>query len=86
MNEKGRYIGGVLEELEDLGGTIKNSTEITNIALIQNGEDSAFFRVEGKDFNCGLDVQYGGLTSGKKGWITVSGFGSHIWRFKEKGP
>ena len=59
-------------------------TEITDIVLRPNGTSSAYFMVEGKDFSCGGDVGYLGLTGGDPMWLTFSGYGGHIWRIREK--
>ncbi len=54
------------------------STIITDITLEPNGEDSAYFSVEGEDFSCGFDVHYGGISGGgSDGYITFHGFGGH---------
>ena len=73
------WIGG---QLEDHDGEIM-STEIIGIILKPNGKDSAYFSVEGKDFGCGFDVRYGGITSGEEGWITFSGYAGRTWRIKK---
>ena len=54
------------------------STKITGITLKPNGNDSAFFSVEGEDFGCGFDVADGGLVGGDAGWMSFSGYGGHI--------
>ncbi len=84
VEKKEEFVGGVLE---DFGDSIyrrigfKNSkTKIVDIKLRPNGEDSAFFEVIGKDFSCGFDVEYGGVTTGEEGWITFSGYIGQIFR------
>ena len=79
VDRKVEWIGGILED-HDMGMLAK--TEITDICLEPNGDDSAFFSVEGKEFRCGFDVSVGGITAGEKGWITLSGYGGHVWRIK----
>lgn len=81
VEKKNKFIGGILEDL-DMG--MSQKTEITDITLEANGEDSAFFSVEGKDFGCGFDVSVGGITAGEKGRLTFSGYGGHTWRIKEQ--
>jgi len=80
--------GGILEDFGDSFdrkmGAGPIITEITGISLKPNGKDSAFFEVEGKDFGLGFDVKSGGITAGDEGWITISGYGGHTWRFKQK--
>jgi hypothetical protein len=87
VEKKQDWIGGVLEDSGDsmdkamrLGNM---STEILDIELRANGEESAWFGVEGKDFSCGFDVSVGGITGGEEGWITFSGYMSHTWRIKQ---
>lgn len=87
VEKQQEWIGGTLEDSGDsmdkamgLGGM---STIITSIELKPNGETSAFFSVEGKDFGCGFDVRSGGITAGEEGWITFSGYGGHTWRIKQ---
>ncbi len=92
VEKKEQWIGGILEDAGDSmdramglmgGGALQ--TEITDIKLIPNGEDSAFFEVEGKDFSCGFDVSVGGVRAGEEGWITFSGYIGHTWRIKGNG-
>lgn len=86
VERKKEWIGGILEELEDsypqvgVGG----KTTITDITLKANGKDSAFFSVEGKGFSCGGSTECLGVTGGEEGWITLSGYGGHTWRIKQK--
>lgn len=77
------WVGGTLEDYDSLGGGTPMVTKITGIELRANGDDSAFFAVQGKDFECGFDVAYGGVTGGEEGWITFSGYGGHKWRIKQ---
>ena len=79
VENKQKWIGGTLED-HDMGICVK--TKITNITLTPNGDDSAFFSVDGEDFNCGFDVRYGGIQVGEKGWLTFRGYGGHSWRIK----
>lgn len=88
VERQNEWIGGVLEDFGDsfdrmAFGDEKLKTEITGIELKSNGE-SAFFLVMGRDFSCGFDVQYGGITAGKESWLTFSGYGGHNWRIKQK--
>ena len=89
IEKKEEFIGGVLEDSGDtmdraLFGVEPMKTTITNIELLPNGDDSAYFSVEGEDFGCGFDVEHGGVTAGEEGWITFSGYGGHTWRMKGK--
>lgn len=74
------FIGSILEDLDE-GGSMK--TIITGITLKPNGKNSAFFRVNGKEFSCGFDVGVGGIIGGEKGWLTFCGYSGHIWRIKK---
>ena len=79
VENKDQYIGGVLEEhdYEIL------CTPITDITLEPNGDDSAFFAIEGEEFTCGFDVGHGGLTSGEEGWITFYGYAGQMFRIEK---
>lgn len=78
VERKKEFIGGILTDL-DCGGV---ETEITDIELLPNGDEFAFFIIRGKDFNCGFDVRYGGIIGGEEGWLTFSGCGNHKFRIK----
>jgi len=80
VDKKAAWIGGVLED-HDMGICAK--TTITDIRLAPNGPISAAFFVDGAEFGCGFDVQYGGVDSGEPGWITFHGYGGHTWRIKQ---
>ena len=83
VNGKDKFIGGVLEDLEDIGhGTMR--TEVSDVELVPNGDNSAFFQVCGQDFSCGFDVEVGGIAGGEDGWLTFCGYGGHTWRIKPK--
>lgn len=86
VDRKNEWIGGILQEINDsfpvLSADDIDGTEIVDIKLSPNGDYSAFFEVIGKDYSCGGDVQHLGITSGEKGWITLSGYGGHVWRIK----
>ena len=88
IERKEEWIGGVLEDFGDSmdkrlgykGGT----TEITDVILRENGDDSAWFEVSGEDFGCGFDVSCGGIGGDQEdGWLTFSGYGGHKWRIKQ---
>ena len=81
VERQSEWIGQPLEDY-DMG--IKMTTVVTGIELEPNGEDSAFFKILGEDFDCGFDVHYGGISGGEDGWITFSGYGGHEFRIKNK--
>jgi len=90
IDRKKEWIGGILQ---DFGDSFDRSllidkemiTEIINIELKPNDEDSAFFVVLGKDFDCGFSTDVGGIScNGEKGWLTFNGFMGHKWRIKER--
>ena len=82
VERKEEWIGGTLED-HDVGAVgPAMSTKITDIELRPNGEDSAYFKVEGQDFGCGFDVRHGGISGGEEGWITFYGYAGHMWRIK----
>lgn len=81
VEKKEKWIGGKLEDW-DMG--IFSETEIVDIELKPNGDDSAYFRVLGKKFSCGFDVGHGGISGvSEKDWLTFSGYGGHTWRIQE---
>lgn len=89
VEKKDEWIGG---EMEDEGDSMDRrmfdgrimKTEITNIELEPNGDDSAMFNVIGKDFSCGGDVGHLGIGGNQKnGWLTFSGYGGHTWRIQK---
>jgi hypothetical protein len=76
VERKDEWIGGKLVN-EDMG--LVAETTITDIELVPNGEESAFFRICGKDFNYGFDVHYGGVSGERavpKGTIVL--WSSHV--------
>lgn len=87
IERKAEWIGGILVDEDCSFGSRPPATEITDITLEPNGKDSAFFAVEGKDYGCGFDVRYGGISGGDQvgdGWLVFSGYGGHTWRIKQK--
>lgn len=83
VDQKDEWIGGRLRE-QDMGE--ENETEITDISLEPNGDDSAVFSVSRKDFSCAGDVGYLGIAGtdehGEE-WIPLSGYGGHTWQIKK---
>ncbi len=86
VERKEEWIGGILEETQDSFPQVGEGgkTIITDITLEPNGEDSAIFSVNGKDFGCSGDTGHLGVIGGEEGWITLSGYGGHTWRIKQK--
>lgn len=86
IDREKEFIGGILHDFGDSMdqrmGLKGAKTEITGIQLMANGDNSAWFEVQGKEFNCGFDVEHGGVSAGDKGYITFSGYGGHAWRIK----
>jgi hypothetical protein len=88
IDKKQTFIGGIIQDFGDsmdrkIFGEGGVKTIITDITLEPNGEDSAYFSVNGKDFSCGGDVEHLGITAGEEGWLTFSGYGGHSWRICE---
>lgn len=81
VEKKEAFIGGTLVEY-DMGMT--GETVIEDIELEPNGEESAFFRIVGKDFNCGFDVRYGGIQAGEKGWLTFATQFGHVFKIQKE--
>ena len=86
VQKQKEWIGGILEDLGDDWdrrlGLDPLTTKITGIELRPNGDESAFFEVKGESFDCGFDVQIGGIGAGEEGWITFGAHGGHTWRIK----
>lgn len=91
VERKEEWIGGTLQDFGDTMdiamGYDGKVTKIIDIALERNGKESAFFTVHGKHFDCGFDVQVGGITGDGPSppWLTFRGYGGHKWRIKRKG-
>jgi len=92
VERKKEWIGGILEDIGDSMdralGYKGAKTEITDITLKPNGNDSAFFTIHGKGFDCGFDVQVGGISGNssfgnEEGWICFSGYGNHEFRISQ---
>ena len=90
VERKDEWIGGKLVDSGDShdrmfsGNESPASTKITDIQLIPNGKESAYFQVVGEDFGCGFDVGLGGVVGGEDGWITFSGYGGHRWQICQR--
>ena len=91
VEKQDEWIGGILEDFGDLldnaiFGDAHHQTVITGIELRPNGDDSAFFEVNGKDFSCGFDVRHGGISGDQDSpdWLCFSGYGGHKWRIRKK--
>jgi hypothetical protein len=80
---KDKWVGGVLEDMGD-GFVGPAKTEILDITLEANGEDSAVFSVVGKDFTCEFDVGCGGVSGGEGAWLKFSSSFGLSFRIKEK--
>jgi hypothetical protein len=86
IEQKQKWIGGTLVETGDkmlsrLIGTKPMQTRIIDIVLRENGTDSAWFEIVGKDFSCGSDVHHLSIPSDQDGnpWLTFECCGN---RFK----
>lgn len=82
---KERWIGGLLQD-HDMGGL--EPTEITDIVLEPNGQESAYFKVIGKRYSCGFDVKYGGIGGSHTAISTklhFTGYGGSSWSIQPAG-
>ena len=87
IKRKDEWIGGILKEINEdpfcgpVGEELK--TKITDITLVPNGEESAYFSVDGEDFGCGFDVGHGGVCgeSWGEGWIVLGSTGQFGFKF-----
>ena len=90
VEKQEEWIGGTLMDGGDSFdrglGLPPVTTIITEIELKPNGDDSAWFGVKGENFDCGFDVQFGGISGNQEdGWLTFSGYMGHSWKIKNKG-
>lgn len=85
VERKNEWVGGTLH---DLGGMLDHpcsKTEIIDVTLVPNGEDSAFFGFKGKGYDCGFDVKYGGVAGvDDPPWLHFSGSYGLSFRVKKK--
>lgn len=101
VDRKDEWIGGMLHEMQqsfpklEMHDTLPSSqskaakeTEIVDIRLEPNGDDSAMFIIDGKDYSCGFDVHHGGIhvANGKDddSWLVFSGYGDHIFKIRKR--
>ncbi len=83
VEKKQGWIGGTLTDY-DMGEVAK--TEIVDFVLRPNGESGMWFEVSGKEFSCGADTKYLGLTGdGGKNEVVFSGYGGHRWSIAKGG-
>ena len=86
---KRQWVGGVLSDSGDgfdrRMGYEGATTTITDIALLPNGDESAFFEVIGEEFSCGFDVAHGGIAGAQDGdgWLVFSGYAGHKFKIKK---
>lgn len=92
VERKNEWIGGILRDTGDsfdwsVMGITPMETKITDIRLEPNGDDSAYFSVDGGSFSCGFDVHFGGISGDNysfgKDWLVFSGYGGHNWGIKK---
>ncbi len=87
VKRKNEWIGGALKEIntDRICGPVGETyeTKITDIELVPNGKESAFFRVKGEDFSCGFDVGSGGVCGENwgEGWIVLGTTGQFSIKF-----
>jgi hypothetical protein len=60
VDNKSKYIG---KKLVDTDMGIYSETEITDIKFEDN-PDNCYFTIVGKEFSCGFDIKYGGISEG----------------------
>lgn len=81
IDKKDQWIGGTLVELTPGYRDSVVETTIVDITLEPNGEDSAFFSIEGVNFSCGFDTEVGGIAGiqdkQRPGGLWFSGYGGH---------
>jgi len=84
VDKKAEWIGGKLQEIDNIFGEA-DVTEITDVTLEPNGEESAILTFHGKDYGCGYDVKYSGIGGEHTaGWLTVSSTWGDRYRVKRR--
>ena len=88
VQKKDEWIGGILTDYGDnfdknfynMSEDFPMKTEITDIVLLPSSIDSAMLIFQGKDFDCGSDVQYLGIVVDKDCvGLKFEGFAGHEW-------
>ena len=88
VEQKDQWIGGILQDTDTNYGLKAPETKITDITLIPNGDDSAFFEVHGEDYTCGFDVKHGAIDGNPDtnelldGWIYLNGYSGMEFKIK----
>ncbi|MFH1969210.1 MAG: hypothetical protein ABIJ53_02700 [Verrucomicrobiota bacterium] len=84
VESKKEWIGGTLTDFGDGDPFVDQSfypdkTEIMDIELTNN---ETFFRVVGKEWGCGFNVEYGGIydSPAVPDTIRFQGYGGHVWQ------
>ena len=82
VTKKQEYIGGQLVSYED---GEEYETAIIDIRFEPNGETSAAFHVDGKEFGCGADVRNLAVDPdlGGNGWLGFAGYAGHRWKIRK---
>lgn len=84
VEKKAEWIGGQLKEIDMIMGE-GEVTEITDVTLEPNGEESAFLTFHGKKYGCGYDVRYCGIGGGQTpGWLTISSTGGDRFQIRRR--
>ncbi len=90
IDKKQEWIGGVLEDFGDsmdrqMGIDEKTVATITDITLVPNGEEHAFFEVQTDKGGFGFSTSVGGIGGDQEEpWLAFSGYGGHRFRIKKK--
>lgn len=88
VEHKNLFVGGLLQDFgddlrrftDDLSRKVRYrmlETRIVHISLTRG-----FFKVDGKKFSCGFDMESGNIIYRERGWITFRGFLGHQWRIQ----
>ena len=83
VDKKDDFIGLRLVDF-DIG--MRAETIVTDVVLIPNGDDSAWFGVKGEEFECGFDVSVGGISGQKiekNSVMTFTGYMGHTWEIQK---
>jgi hypothetical protein len=83
VEQKEKWIGGILEEFPDPPFSESLQTVIQNIKLFDEDGDTILM-FECADFDECFNIKYGGVVAGEEGWITFSVMYCPGFRIKEK--
>jgi len=82
IDNESEWEGGVLIDNGIHAG--RSTTEI--VAIMRDKKQGTFFRVIGKEFDCGVHTDYGSVDDARSSdrHIVINGYGSHVFEIVKK--